>query len=85
MFDLHPVEANKFNRLSIYTALDQNLLDLTQQILAKDCNQAMLSKVFVKHKPKSHYRDASFQSEYRGVTRNGNTGWQIMAMVDGRQ
>jgi hypothetical protein len=30
MFDLHPVEANKFNRLSIYTALDQNLLDLTQ-------------------------------------------------------
>lgn len=41
---------------------------------------------FVKHFPKSHYRDSSsVQSEFRGVTRNGNSGWQIMAMVNGRQ
>lgn len=85
LFDLNPIRANQLNQISIYTALDQSLIDLTQQILSKEHDQSILKKVSVKHQSKSHYRDATYQSEYRGVTRNGNTGWQIMAMVEGRQ
>lgn len=79
MFSLEMIRPHEENDL------DQSLQNLIQQILTLDDNQVQLDSLAVNWCPKQHSRGTVNESGFRGVSLNGNAGWQVLCMVDGRQ
>ena len=54
---------------------DHNVLDLIQEVLQQDHTQESLQREALWWCPKTKFKDSLKESGFRGVSRNGNTGW----------
>lgn len=88
IFNFNKINKNKLNEQASSDFLDQNIRELSQQILEKESNHGILDKKVINYRPQRTDKsdlicepDIAIESQdyenmnYRGVSRNSHFGW----------